>query len=66
MIEIKPMNVTIGAIVMCLALKMSVSNTVSVDVPPLIRMKPSITTAMLIANKIKLILLNAKFLLSIL
>lgn len=66
MIEIKPMKVTIGAIVMCLALKMSVSNTVSVDVPPLIRMKPSITMAMLIANKIKLILLNAKFLLSIL
>ena len=44
---------------------MSGSNTVSVDAPPLIRIKPRITTATPIANKIKLVLPKAKFLLSI-
>jgi len=65
MIEIKPMKVTIGATLMWRALKMSGSNTVSVDAPPLIRIKPRITTATPIANKIKLVLPKAKFLLSI-
>jgi len=66
MIETKPMKVTIGAIVMWRASKMFASNAVSVDAPPLIRMKPMIITAKPIPNKIKLVLPKAKFLLSIL
>jgi hypothetical protein len=59
------MRHTTGANFMRRSLNISGLNSVSVDPGPLIRRKPITTIAMLMASKMKLIRLKAKFLLSI-
>ena len=65
MIERKPINVTVGATTIRRVLKISVSKVCSLEPAPLIKRKPIMTIAMPIANKMKFILSNAKFFLSI-
>ena len=65
MMDIKPMKHTAGATLMRVALKMSGLKAVSVEPGPLISIRPSSTTAIPTANKMKFILSKAKFFLSI-
>ena len=47
MMETKPTNVTSGATLMCMALKISGLKASSLEAPPLISIRPTMTTAML-------------------
>ena len=58
-------NVTVGATTMRRVLKISLSKVCSLEPAPLISRKPMMIIAIPMPNKIKFILSNAKFFLSI-